>query len=42
MRTRGSFLLKILEQIKNNPSLGRRTKPQIFKLRTNICNSGSE
>jgi len=34
IRTRGSFLLKI----ENNPNLGRRTKSQIFKVRTNICN----
>jgi len=32
-RQRGSFLLKL----KNNPSLGRKTRCQIFKLRTNIC-----
>jgi len=30
LKTRGSFLLKILVQIKNHPSLGRRTKFQIF------------
>jgi len=30
IRTRGSFMLKIYEQIKNNPSLSRRTKSQIL------------
>jgi len=30
IRTRGSFLLKISAEIKNNPSLSRRTKSQIL------------
>jgi len=38
IRTWGSLLLNIEEQIKNNPSLSRKTKSQIFNLRTNICN----
>jgi len=29
-------LIKIKEQIKNNPSFSRRTKSQIFNLRANI------
>jgi len=33
IRIRGSFLLKIQEQIKNNLSVSRRTKSQIFKLK---------
>jgi len=32
-------LLKILEQIKNNPSLNRRTKSQIFNFRICIQNN---
>jgi len=37
IRIRGSVLRKIQEQIKNNPSLGKRTKSQNFNFRTNIC-----
>jgi len=38
IRTRDSFLLKIKEQIKNNPSLGRR---KVSKLQLNVVNKSS-